>query len=188
MTAMAHQTILIFGDSLSAAYGIPLASGWVSLLGKKLANENPGWQVINASVSGETTSGGQRRILPVLLQHRPAIVILELGANDGLRGIAVQESRRNLKAIIEACRRSRAKVVLVGMRIPPNYGLKYTQDFSALFPDLAKQYKLGLVPFLLDGVAGNPALLQPDGLHPTAQAQPRLLQNVWPEVQKLITR
>ncbi len=188
LTAFAGQTILVFGDSLSAAYGIPRESGWVSLLSEKLADEAPHWHVVNASVSGETTSSGLRRILPTLLEHQPAIVILELGANDGLRGIGVSETTRNLKSMIEACRRSRAKVVLVGMRIPPNYGPKYTKDFSAMFPDLAKRYKTGLVPFLLDGVAGNPALIQPDGLHPIAKAQPRLLQNVWPELKVLITR
>lgn len=188
LTAMANQTILVFGDSLSAAYGIPRAAGWVNLLEQRLIKENPGYRVVNASVSSETTSGGLSRILPVLLEHKPAIVILELGANDGLRGIPVKESERNLKAIIEACRHARAKVLLLGMRIPPNYGPRYTQDFSAMYPMLAQRYKAGLVPFLLEGVAGNPALTQSDGLHPTAGAQPRLLQNVWPEVRRLITR
>ena len=188
IAAMANQTILVFGDSLSAAYGIPREAGWVSLLEQRLAQEKPGYRMVNASVSGETTSGGLSRILPVLLEHKPALVIIELGANDGLRGIPVRESDRNLKAIIEACRRSQAKIMLIGMRIPPNYGPRYTQDFSAMFPALAKRYKVGLVPFLLEGVAGNPALMQTDGLHPIAGAQPRLLQNVWPEIQRLLTR
>ena len=188
IAAMANQTILVFGDSLSAAYGIPREAGWVSLLEQRLAQEKPGYRMVNASVSGETTSGGLSRILPVLLEHKPALVIIELGANDGLRGIPVRESDHNLKAIIEACRRSQAKIMLIGMRIPPNYGPRYTQDFSAMFPALAKRYKVGLVPFLLEGVAGNPALMQTDGLHPIAGAQPRLLQYVWPEIQRLLTR
>lgn len=188
LAAMANQTILVFGDSLSAAYGIPREAGWVNLLEQRLVEEYPGHRVTNASISGETTSGGLSRIKPALTEHKPALVIIELGANDGLRGIPIKESERNLKAMIEACRLARAKVMLIGMRLPPNYGLRYTQEFSAMFPVLAKHYKAGLVPFLLEGVAGNPALIQSDGLHPTAEAQPRLLQNVWPEVQRMLTR
>jgi acyl-CoA thioesterase-1 len=188
LTAIAGQTILVFGDSLSAAYGIPRDAGWVSLLEKKLADENPGWRVVNASVSGETTSGGLSRILPALLAHKPSIVILELGANDGLRGLAVEDAQRNLNKIMDACRKTKAKVLLVGMRIPPNYGLKYASDFRMMYVDLANRNKAILVPFLLDGVAGKPELIQPDGLHPIAKAQPRVLQNVWPGLQKLLTR
>jgi acyl-CoA thioesterase-1 len=188
LTALASQTILVFGDSLSAAYGIPRESGWVSLLEKRLADEKPGWRVVNASISGETTSGGASRILPVLLEYRPAIVILELGANDGLRGLAVKDAERNLGKIIEASRKTKARILLVGMRIPPNYGLKYTSDFSSMYVDLAKRHKAALVPFLLEGVAGNPELIQQDGLHPTTKAQPRLLQNIWPVLQKQLTR
>jgi acyl-CoA thioesterase-1 len=188
LTAIAGQTILVFGDSLSAAYGLPRDAGWVSLLEKKLADEKPGWRVVNASVSGETTSGGLSRILPALLDNKPAIVILELGANDGLRGLAVADAQRNLNKIMQACRQSKAKVLLVGMRIPPNYGLKYASDFRMMYVDLANRNKAVLVPFLLDGVAGRPELIQPDGLHPIAKAQPRLLQNVWPGLQKLFTR
>ncbi len=188
LTAFAGQTILVFGDSLSAAYGIPRDAGWVSLLEKKLADEKPGWQVINASISGETTSGGLRRILPALLEHKPAIVILELGANDGLRGLAVADAQRNLDKIMHACRQSRAKVLLLGMRIPPNYGLKYASDFRMMYVDLANRNKSLLVPFFLDGIAGQPDLIQPDGLHPIAKAQPKLLQNIWPSLQKLFTR
>lgn len=188
LTALASQTILVFGDSLSAAYGIPRDSGWVSLLEKKLADEKPGWRVINASISGETTSGGLSRILPILLEHQPAIVIIELGANDGLRGLAVEDARRNLGKIIEASRKTKARVMLIGMRIPPNYGLKYASEFSQMYIALAKRYKAAVVPFFLDGVADNPKLLQLDGLHPTAKAQPKLLQNIWPELQKLLIR
>ena len=188
LTALASQTILVFGDSLSAAYGIPRESGWVSLLEQKLADKNPGWRVVNASISGETTAGGLSRILPALLEYKPAIVILELGANDGLRGLAVEDARRNLGKILEASRKTKARVILVGMRIPPNYGLKYSSDFRMMYVDLANRHKAALVPFLLDGVAGNPKLIQQDGLHPTAKAQPKLLQNIWPELQKLLTR
>jgi acyl-CoA thioesterase-1 len=185
---MASQTILVFGDSLSAAYGIPRDAGWTSLLEKKLAQEKPAWRVVNASVSGETTSSGLRRIGTALAQHKPAVVILELGANDGLRGLPVTEMQRNLGAIIQACQKAKARVLLVGMKIPPNYGIRYSQDFSATFRMLAGKFKTGLVPFLLQGVAGDPTLIQADGLHPLAQAQPRLLQNVWPALQPLLAR
>jgi acyl-CoA thioesterase-1 len=185
---MASQTILVFGDSLSAAYGIPREAGWTSLLEKKLAQEKPGWRLVNASVSGETTSSGLRRIGPTLAQHKPAIVILELGANDGLRGLPVTEMQRNLAAIIQTCQKTHARVLLVGMKVPPNYGISYAKDFSATFPALAGKFKTRLVPFLLEGVAGEPTLTQADGLHPLAQAQPRLLQNVWPALRPLLAR
>jgi acyl-CoA thioesterase-1 len=183
---MASQTILVFGDSLSAAYGIPRDAGWTSLLEKKLAQEKPRWKLVNASVSGETTSSGLHRIGTTLAQHKPAVVILELGANDGLRGLPVTEMQRNLGAIIQACQKAKTRVLLVGMKIPPNYGIRYSQDFSATFPMLAGKFKTRLVPFLLQGVAGDPALIQADGLHPLVQAQPRLLQNVWPELKPLL--
>lgn len=176
LTTWAGQTILVFGDSLSAAYGIPREQGWVSLLEQKLADEKPGWHVFNTSISGETTSGGLSRILPALLEHRPDIVILELGANDGLRGLGVDVARRNLSAIIEACRKSRARVLLVGMRIPPNYGIKYSSDFRMMYVELANQYKLPLVPFLLEGVAGNPKLMQADG---SGSFPPKQAFGVW---------
>jgi acyl-CoA thioesterase-1 len=185
---MASQTILVFGDSLSAAYGIPRETGWVSLLDQRLASDKPGYRVINASVSGETTSGGLRRIAAALSEHQPAIVLIELGANDGLRGLQIDDTRSNLATMIELCHQSRAKVVLIGMRIPPNYGIQYTRNFSEMFSGLARQYKLQLVPFLLDGIAGNPDRVQPDGLHPVATAQPLILENVWPALQPLLTR
>jgi acyl-CoA thioesterase-1 len=188
LTGLASQTILVFGDSLSAAYGIPRETGWVNLLGQRLANENPVYRVINASVSGETTSGGLRRIAAALSEHQPTIVLIELGANDGLRGLQIDEIRNNLATMIELCHQSRAKVVLIGMRIPPNYGIQYTRNFSEMFSGLARQYKVKLVPFLLDGIAGNPDRVQPDGLHPIATAQPLILDNVWPALQPLLTR
>ena len=188
LAAMASQTILVFGDSLSAAYGITRESGWVSLLEKKLAREKPGWRVVNASVSGETTGSGLRRIAPALAEHQPSIVILELGANDGLRGLPIKDMQRNLTAIIQACRKAKARVLLLGMKLPPNYGISYTKEFSETFPMLASKFKTKLVPFLLDGVAGDPTLTQADGLHPLAQAQPRLLENVWPVLRPLLVR
>lgn len=187
-TGIASQTILVFGDSLSASYGIPREAGWVSLLEKRLAKERPEWRVVNASISGETTSGGLQRIDTALAMNKPTVIIIALGANDGLRGLGIGLIRQNLSAMIEVCRKAKVQVLLIGMKIPPNYGLQYTQDFSENYKILAKQYKAALVPFLLDGVAGNPELIQPDGLHPIAAAQPRIMQNVWPALEKLIIR
>ncbi|HEY3327868.1 MAG TPA: arylesterase [Novimethylophilus sp.] len=184
--AMASQTVLVFGDSLSAAYGIQRESGWVSLLEKKLAQEKPGYRVVNASVSGETSSGGLRRIGQALAEHKPSIVILELGANDGLRGLPAGEMQQNLAEIIRQSRNAKARVLLVGMKIPPNYGLDYTRTFGETYSTLAKKLKTPLVPFLLADVAGNPALTQSDGLHPVAAAQQRLLENVWPFLKPLL--
>jgi len=184
--ASAAPAILVYGDSLSAAYGIAKDQGWAVLLQKKLAAEGYAHQVANASISGETTSGGRSRIATTLKQQQPSIVILALGANDGLRGLPVKDMQANLAAIIEACRERRAKVLLVGMRIPPNYGPRYTEAFAAAYPGLSRQFKLPLVPFLLDGVGGDRALTQEDGLHPTAAAQPRLLDNLWPALKPLL--
>lgn len=178
--------MLVFGDSLSAAYGFERNAGWVGLLEQKLAREKPGLRVVNASVSGETTSGGLRRIGPALAEHAPAIVILELGANDGLRGLPVAQMRHNLAEIIRQSRRGGARVLLVGMKIPPNYGPAYTRKFSETYPELAREFRLPLVPFLLEDVAGKPELTQPDGLHPLARAQPRILDNVWPVLKKML--
>jgi len=184
--AMAKQTILVFGDSLSAAYGIPRESGWVTLLEHRLSKEKPQYSIVNASISGETTSGGLRRISPLLQEHQPAIVILELGANDGLRGLPVDQMQQNLAEIIRKCLTAKARVVLVGMRIPPNYGITYAKEFSGAYPTLARTFRTALVPFLLTGVAGNPSLVQQDGLHPLAEAQPELLNQVWPQLQPLL--
>ncbi|GBG15951.1 acyl-CoA thioesterase I [Novimethylophilus kurashikiensis] len=186
LTAMAKQTILVFGDSLSAAYGIPREAGWVSLLEKKLAQEKPDYEVVNASISGETTSGGVRRIDALLIKHKPAIVILELGANDGLRGLPLSETETNLSSIITANKKAGARTLLIGMRLPPNYGIQYTKDFANIYVGLAKKTKAGLVSFLLQDVAGKPELTQPDGLHPVAQAQGKLLENVWVELKPML--
>ena len=185
-TAQAAQTIVIFGDSLSAAYGIQPNTGWVALLESKLKQQNSTYKVINASISGETTSGGLTRFAQMLKVHQPEIVVIELGANDGLRGLSLSDMQRNLNSMIKLAKAKNATVMLLGMRIPPNYGIQYTQKFYAIYDNLAKQYKLNLVPFLLDGVAGHRALVQDDGLHPTAAAQPKLLENVWPKLQSLL--
>ena len=176
--------ILVFGDSLSAAYGIAQADGWVSLLDKKLAQKKI--SLVNASISGETTSGGLSRISATLKQHKPNIIIVELGANDGLQGLPVKQMQANLRGIIAASLKAKSRVVLVGMNIPPNYGLGYQTAFKNTYPQLAKEFKVPLVPFLLEGVAGNPELNQEDGIHPKAASQPQLLENVWVILKRLI--
>ena len=180
------QTIVVFGDSLSAGYGIGQNQGWVTLLQTRLTQQKLPYQVVNASISGETTSGGLARFSEMLATHKPSIVILELGANDGLRGLPVNEMRSNLNNMILQAKAAKTKLLLVGMKIPPNYGQKYSRDFSASYVILAKQHKIKLVPFLLEGVAGKPSLIQDDGLHPLSVAQPALLDNVWKIVEKLL--
>ncbi len=183
-----QRTLLVFGDSLSAGYGIDASAGWVSLLEKRLRAEGYGYRVVNASVSGETTTGGLSRLPRALATHKPALVILELGANDGLRGLPLATSRANLEQMLRACKVAGVPVLLLGMKIPPNYGPRYTTGFERLFRDLAKIYRVPLLPFFLEGVALNPALIQPDGLHPTAAAQPRLLKNIWPGLAPLLRK
>ncbi len=184
--AQATPTILVFGDSLSAAYGIPRESGWPALLAQRLQTSNPAYQVVNASVSGETTAGGLTR-LPTLLQtHKPQLTILALGANDGLRGLPLLQTARNLENMITLAQKQGSKVLLVGMQLPPNYGAAYTSKFQNLFRDVAKKKKVRLLPFLLDGIATQANLFQADGLHPTAQAQPALLNNVWRELAPML--
>lgn len=183
-TAHATKNILVFGDSLSAGYGISREASWVSLLQAELGQSHPQFEVINASISGETAAGGLRRIDKALRQHRPEVVIIELGANDGLRGAAVAGIEKNLNKIIEHSRRKGAKVLLIGIRIPPNYGLDYTRRFRAMYPRLAKRHNVALVPFMLDGVA--PEQFQPDNLHPNAEAQPIVMHNVLPSLLQLL--
>ena len=175
--------ILVLGYSLSAGYGIPVEKGWVSLLQRRLVERGFPYRVVNASISGDTTSGGLSRLPAALELHRPAIVVLELGANDGLRGQPPMVMNRTLARMIELGQQAGARVLLAEMRIPPNYGPLYTQKFQATFGELAKRYDILLIPFMLDGVAGNPALIQDDGLHPRAEGQPRILENVWPILQ-----
>ena len=177
--AFAAPTILVYGDSLSAAYGIPRDQGWVELLQQRLVEKGYSHRIANASVSGETTSGGLSRFNDTLQKTQPSLVIIELGANDGLRGLPVPDMKRNLATMIEAARKQDAKVMLLGMRIPPNYGPGYTREFANTYQQLAQQYKLPLLEFFLDGVAGKRQMVQDDGLHPTAEAQQHLLDNVW---------
>ena len=176
-----HQRIIVFGDSLSAAYGLKEAQGWVALMAVQLKPRDI--DVVNVSVSGETSSGGLSRIKAELLSQQPTLVLLALGANDGLRGLPVAAMQKNLDAVIAACHTAGANVVVIGMQIPPNYGATYTRQFNGVFANLAKQHKLPLVPFLLGGIADNLELFQADRLHPTAIAQPHILQNVMPAVE-----
>lgn len=179
------RTLLVFGDSLAAGYGIRAEQAWPALLGQRLGT---GWRVVNASQSGETTAGGLTRLPQALATHKPSIVVLELGANDGLRGLSIDTARRNLAKMIELAQAQRARVVLVGMQLPPNFGPAYTQKFASLFEELARQYQLPKPPFLLEGIADRPELFQADQLHPVAAAQPRLLENVWPAVARAVGR
>jgi len=179
-------TIVVLGDSLSAGYGIKVEQGWVNLLAQRLATEGYGYRVVNASVSGETTQGGLARLPRVLETHKPAIVVVELGGNDGLRGLPLATSRENLAKIIELARASKARVLLVGMMIPPNYGPRYGEEFRQMFATLAGEYSLAFVPFLLDQVALKPELMQADGIHANAAGQPKILANLWPELKPLL--
>ena len=189
-TAPAHaaRTILVFGDSISAGYGIDVGKGWVALLQAKLVHEGYGYQVVNASVSGETTSGGLARLPRALALHRPKIVILELGGNDGLRALPIGEMVANLARMVRLAKKSGAAVLLLGMRIPPNYGPQYADQFRRSYSDLAQRHKLALVPFLLQGIALAPGLMQADGLHPNEAGQPRVLENVWPALKPLLSK
>ena len=182
------RTILVFGDSLSAAYGIRPEQGWVALLAQRLHAQGYGYQVVNASVSGETSTGGLERLPRALQLHSPEIVILELGANDGLRGLPVNGLHDSLAHMVQLSQAAGARVLLVGIRIPPNYGPRYTEQFARVFPELAQQYHLPLVPFLLEKVALNPALMQEDGLHPNAAGEPAVLDTLWPYLKPLLKK
>jgi acyl-CoA thioesterase-1 len=179
-------TILVYGDSLSAAYGLAQEQGWVNLLAQRLHAERLDYKVANASISGETTHGGRNRIEGELKTHRPTVVIVELGANDGLRGNSIDSTRANLEAIIDASRRAGARVLLVGMRLPPNYGAAYVGKFQQIYADIAKKKKVPLVPFLFEGFGEDPKYFLPDGIHPTAQAQAVMLDTVWKELEPLL--
>jgi acyl-CoA thioesterase-1 len=181
-----EPVILVLGDSLSAGYGVAVDSTWVALLRRRLDSEGYGYRVVNASVSGETTGGGRARLARALQLHRPAVLILELGGNDGLRGLPLKQVRGNLDSMIEQARTGGSRVLLVGMRMPPNYGRTYADQFHGMYAELAKKHDVALVPFFLDGVAENAQLMQPDQIHPTAAAQPRLLDNLWPTLRQLL--
>lgn len=183
VNADAGPTLLVMGDSLSAAYGIEHDEGWVNLLAERLKSDA---RVINASISGETTSGGLQRFTELLRQRQPDIVLIELGGNDGLRGLSPNQMQANLASMIEQSQDAGAQVLLLGIDIPPNYGQAYRDAFTGVFYSLAEEYDVALVPFLLDDIALNDALMQSDGIHPTADAQPIILDNVWPELEPLI--
>jgi acyl-CoA thioesterase I len=189
-SAMAGEpVILVFGDSISAGYGLDhVEQGWVELLKTRLKTQGYGYQVVNASVSGETTAGGLARLPRALEVHHPTILILELGGNDGLRALPISQMRTNLKAMVESASAAGARVVLLGMRMPPNYGPEYTEQFRLTFSELANDKKLPLVPFLLNDIALSPKLMQGDQIHPNALGQPILLDNVWPALKPLLSK
>ena len=182
----APKTVLVLGDSLSAEYGLNRGAGWVALLEQKLKTEKIDARIVNASISGETTSGGRSRLPALLSQHKPDVVVIELGANDGLRGQPVAAAEGNLRAMIEQAHKNRARVLLVGMRMPPNYGRGYTESFFGMYKKLSTQYKAPLVPFMLEGVADKPSMFQSDRLHPNATAHPIILANIWPHFLTLV--
>lgn len=186
--ATGERTLLVFGDSLSAAYGLRADQGWVAQLQQRLASQGYGYRVVNASVSGETTSGGRNRIERALSQHRPDVVLLELGGNDALRGLPVRETRTNLKVMIDAIKRAGGKVLLLGIQIPPNYGAAYAKSVETMYSALATETKVPLVPFILEGFALDPNYMQADGIHPNAAGQPKVLENVWPSLSRLLER
>ena len=177
--AWAGGTILVYGDSLSAAYGLSQDAGWAHLLQTRLKQEGFDYTVANVSISGETSSGGAARIAAALKDHKPKVVIVELGANDGLRGLPTAGMRTNLAKIVKTSQKAGARVLLVGMQMPPNYGASYTREFAAVYTDIARRYKTALLPFLFEGIAERRDLFQADNLHPTAAAQPILLENIW---------
>ncbi len=183
------RTVLVMGDSLSAAYGLDAAQGWVALTAERIAKENPGWKVVNASISGETTAGGAARIVGEVVRHRPDVVVIELGANDGLRGLPVTEMKQNLARVVEAAQAKRLVVILAGMEAPPNYGSEYALAFRKAYRDLATQYNVPFVPFLLDRVAGEASLNQADGIHPNVRGAEIVADTVWttlgPELARL---
>jgi acyl-CoA thioesterase-1 len=191
MSAVASPTsrLLVVGDSLSAEYGIARGTGWVALLDAQLQKDHPNWQVVNASISGDTTAGGLARLPPLLKQHQPQLVVIELGGNDALRGFSLKRTEDNLVKMIRACQAIKAKVLLVGMQVPPNYGAAYASDFTRLFARISKQQQTALVPFLLAGVADDKdptAFFQADRIHPKAEAHPRILANVWAVLKKML--
>jgi acyl-CoA thioesterase-1 len=179
-------TLLVVGDSISAAFGMDTRQGWVALLEQRLNEQGFDHQVVNASISGDTSAGGAARLPALLAEHQPELVIIELGGNDGLRGQPPAQLQQNLAAMVQASQQQGAKVLLLGMQLPPNYGVRYTTAFAEVFPKVAGEFDVPLVPFVLEGVGGVPALMQADGIHPTAEAQPVLLENVWPALKPLL--
>jgi len=184
--AQKAPVVLVVGDSISAGYGLPSGAGWVALLQKRISDTRFPHRVVNASISGDTTAGGRERLPALLKQHRPAVTVIELGGNDGLRGGSLEAMRDNLDAMIVEAQKSGSRVLVVGIRLPPNYGPAYTQRFAAIFADVARSHKAALVPFLFEGFGENNAMFQPDGIHPSAAVQGKILDNVWPELEPLL--
>jgi acyl-CoA thioesterase-1 len=184
--AATPRTVLVLGDSLSAAHNIPVEAGWVHLLGDRLSNMETGWSVVNASISGETSLSGRNRLPALLAKYKPSVVVLELGANDGLRGLPLDALRANLAAMIDESSAAKAKVLLLGIELPVNYGPQYRDGLRAIYSDLSTQKHTALVPFLLDGVALDPQMMQDDGLHPVAAGEPKVLDTVWKGLQPLL--
>ena len=184
--AAAPKTVLVLGDSLSAAHNIPIESGWVHLLDARLGNMVPKWAAVNASISGETSLSGRNRLPALLQKYHPAVLVLELGANDGLQGLSLPALRDNLTAMIDMAQQAKARVLLIGIELPVNYGPQYRDGLRAVYTELAQTKHTALVPFLLDGVALDPALMQDDGLHPVATAEPKVLDTVWKQLQPLL--
>jgi len=182
----AANTILIVGDSLSAAYGMPVEQGWVRLLQQRLVSDHYPYTIVNASISGDTTANALNRLPQALARHQPAIVVLELGGNDGLRGLSTAEMKRNLAAMIQTARQHQAEVLLIGVRLPPNYGPRFTQQFHAVYHELAQEYALPLLPSLVDGIGTQTDLMQADGIHPNSKAQPLIVAQVWRQLRPLI--
>lgn len=182
----AARTLLVVGDSLSAAYGMNVRSGWVALLAQRLAREKPDYRVVNASISGDTTANGLARLPRLLAEHKPAVVVIELGGNDGLRGLSLMQMKHNITTMVAKARARGARVLLIGMRLPPNYGNYYTERFQRVYQEVAAGQRVALVPFLLAGIATHQGLMQPDRMHANAQAQPMMLENVWPHLRPLL--
>ncbi len=188
-TDVQARSVVVVGDSLSAEYGIARGSGWVALLEARLAKGKKPWQVVNASISGDTTAGGRSRLAGLLRQHKPAIVIIELGGNDALRGLPLESTADNLRNMVQAAKASGARVLLLGMQVPPNYGQSYARKFAEVFVEISREQQTALVPFLLKGIADGPEaaeLFQSDRIHPRAQAHPRMLENVWPALEPML--
>jgi acyl-CoA thioesterase I len=183
---VAPPTVLVFGDSLSAAYGLDAGQGWVALTEQRIAQARPGWRVVNASISGETSAGGAARVVNEVARVRPTVVVIALGANDGLRGLPLRQTRSNLARMIGAAQGVGAKVLLVGMRMPPNYGAEYTQAFERTYRDLAALFDTAFLPFLLEPIARDRTAFQADNLHPVAEAQPLLRDHVWRALEPLL--
>lgn len=188
LASAAPRTLLVMGDSLSAGYGLAADQGWVSLTARRMRSTHPGWRVVNASISGETTSGGASRIAAEIKRTRPSVVVLELGANDGLRGLDLAQTRLNLDRMIRASKSADARVLLIGMRMPPNFGAQYTRAFQQNYSELARQHQVALLPFFLAPIAGNRNAFQHDNLHPVAAVQPRLRDHVWTALSPLLAQ